>query len=170
MVAIRHLLLLGTMALGSCAGYQLGGSKPTPLADVRTLSVEFFTNKTLFHRAEVLATNAAVNALLNDGTYAVVSADRADAVLEGTVESISFSQVSAARNDTVRSRELGMVTAIRWTVRGGGMSPRILASGTSTGSTRFFADPNLQTARANALSDAIDRAAEAMVSRVANGW
>jgi hypothetical protein len=63
-----------------------------------------------------------------------------------------------------------MVVHIRWAVRGGGTSPRILANGSSTGSTRFFVDPNLQTARNNALSDAMDRAAQAMVSRLANGW
>jgi hypothetical protein len=170
MLALRPLLLLGALALGSCAGYQLGGSKPAPLADVHTLAVPMFTNKTLFHRAEVFATNASATALVNDGAYAVVSGDKADAVLEGSVEGVDFTQVSAARTDTLRSRELEMVVRLKWTVRGGGNAPRVLASGTSLGSTRFFVDPNLQTARNNALSDATDRAAEAMVSRLANGW
>jgi outer membrane lipopolysaccharide assembly protein LptE/RlpB len=167
---LRNLLLLAVLALGSCAGYQLGGSKPAPLAEVRTLAVPFFTNKTLFHRAEVLATNASVTALVNDGVYSVVSLDKADAVLEGSVESVDFSQVSTSRTDARRSEELEMVVHIRWAVRGGGTSPRILANGSSTGSTRFFVDPNLQMARTNALSDALERAAQAMVSRLANGW
>jgi hypothetical protein len=171
MLSLRISLTLACAALSSCAGYQLGGSKPAPLAEVRTLHVPFFANKTLAHRAEVLATNAAINALVHDGSYTVTSDAQADAVLEGVVEAVSYSQVSSARTDTLRSRELEMVVRIQWMVHGGPAgAKRALVSGTSTGSTRFFVDPNLQTARNNALSDAMDRAAQAMVSRLANGW
>lgn len=170
MHAIRLILLGACLTLAGCAGYQLGGSKPAPLVAVHKLHVPFFTNKTLFHRAEVLATNATINALVSDGTYQVSTSDAADAVLTASVESVNFAQVRSSRIDTMRSEELEMTVRIRWSVQGGKPLPRVLASGVSTGSTRFFVDPNLQTARTNALSDAMERAAQAMVSRLANGW
>jgi hypothetical protein len=38
------------------------------------------------------------------------------------------------------------------------------------GVSRFFVDSNLQTARNNALPDALRRAGEALVSRLADGF
>ena len=46
----------------------------------------------------------------------------------------------------------------------------ILESGTSRGITRLFVDRNLQTARQTALPDALKRASEALVVRLADGF
>ncbi len=47
---------------------------------------------------------------------------------------------------------------------------KILEEGESTGTTRFFTGSNLEIARTNALPDALQRACEAMVSRLADGF
>lgn len=163
------LIPLMSLLLLSCAGYQLGGSKPSHLAHVKSIQVPLFVNDTQITRADAYATNSAVDALTRDGTYKIGSADSADAVLEGVVESVKYSQFSSARNDTLRSEELRMELTIKWVLRDASTS-RILEQGESKGTTRFFAGGNLEIARANALPDALSRACENMISRLADGF
>jgi hypothetical protein len=47
---------------------------------------------------------------------------------------------------------------------------KVLASGVSSGSSQLFVSSNLQTARNNALPEALERAGEALVSKLANGY
>ena len=64
---IKYLLIL-SLLLVSCAGYQLGGHKPAHLAQVKSVHVPLFENDTLQIRAESYATNSAVDAITRDGT------------------------------------------------------------------------------------------------------
>ena len=166
---MKYILIL-SLLLVSCAGYKLGGSKPAHLAAIKRINVPLFTNDTLLIRAESYATNSAVDALTRDGTYLIGSEENSDAVLEGSVEHIKYSQVSSSRNDSLRSEELSMQITIAWILRDASDPARILEKGKSSGSTRFFAGGNLHVARTNALPDALRRASEAMVSRIADGF
>ncbi len=164
------LLPLAALAFSSCAGYRLGGAKPAVLADVRNISIPMFRNDTLHPRAEALATSAAADALVQDGTYRITSLDKADAVLEGTVRTIDYLALRTARLDTLRPEELQNTVTLTWTLKDAKNPGKTLASGISTGSSRFFVDSNLQTSRTNALPDALQRASESMVSKLANGF
>ena len=115
-------------------------------------------------------TSAVASALLQDGTYRVSSLDKADAVLEGTVHRIDYAQVRATRLDTLRPEELLNTITLVWLLKDARDPTKVLASGTSVGTSRFFVDANLQTSRNNALPDAMERAGEALVSRIANGF
>jgi hypothetical protein len=157
-------------ALVSCAGYRLGGVKPASLAKVKTVAVPMFGNGTLHPRAEALATSAVVNALVQDGTYQIANGERADAVLEGELSSISYAPIRGNRLDTLLPEELANTVTIRWTLRDGKDPTKVLASGLSSGSSQFFVSANLQTARNNALPEALERAGEALVSQLANGY
>lgn len=167
---MRFLLLLTALALSSCAGYQLGGAKPAILRDVRNVSVPMFHNDTLHPRAEALATSAATDALVQDGTYRITSLDQADAILEGTVRTITYTPLRTARLDTLRPEELQNSVTLTWTLKDARDPTKVLASGSSTGTSRFFVSSNLQTSRNNALPDALERASESMISRLANGF
>ena len=76
------------LMLASCAGYQLGGQKPASLTGVETIAVPMFANATQHPRASALATSAVAEAMIRDGTYRIVEADRADAILDGRLERI----------------------------------------------------------------------------------
>lgn len=170
---MKHILILplfASLLLVSCAGYKLGGSKPAHLAAVKRINVPLFTNDTLLIRAESYATNSTVDALTRDGTYLIRSSESADAILEGKVEHIKYRQVSSSRSDSLRSEELSMEITIAWVLRDASDPSRILEKGKSSGSTRFFAGANLHVARTNALPDALRRACESMVSRIADGF
>lgn len=166
----RILIFILPLLLVSCAGYQMGGSKPSHLAHVKSIQVPLFVNDTQTTRADAYATNSAVDALTRDGTYRIGTADSADAVLEGVVESIKYSQFSSTRNDTLRSEELSMQVTIEWVLRDASNPTRILEQGSSRGVTRFFAGANLEVARTNALPDALNRACEKMTARLADGF
>lgn len=163
-------LLVPVFLLASCAGYQLGGNKPTSLLKVKTISVPMFKNDTLHPRAEALATSAVANAFVLDGTYRIVKQENADAVLEGKLRSIKYSTIRGTRLDTLLPEELANTVTIDWELRDGKDPTKVLATGKSTGTSQLFVSSNLQTARNNALPEALERAGEALVSQLANGY
>lgn len=168
---MRHaLLLLLALPMVSCAGYRLGGTKPPSLAGVKTIAVPMFANGTQEPRAEALATTAVTDAIVQDGTYRLADRDSADAVLEGELGSIRYSTLRSSRQDSLLAEELTNEVRIVWTLRDAKDPTKILASGTSDGHSSFFADSNLQTARRNALPDALGRAGRNLVSRLSSGY
>lgn len=166
----RMLLLPACLAFTSCAGYHLGGAKPASLAQVRNLSVPMFSNGTLHPRAEAIATSAVANAIVQDGTYRITTLDQADAVLEGEISQINYSTIRGTRLDTLMPEELANTVTLKWTLRDARNPTKVLAEGSSTGSSQLFVSSNLQTARNNALPEAAERAGEALVSRIASGY
>lgn len=164
------LLIAPVLMLASCAGYQLGGHKPASLAKVKTVAVPMFSNATLHPRAEALATSAVANAFVQDGTYRISKLDNADAVLEGKLRSIRYSTIRGTRLDTLLPEELQNTVTIEWTLKDARNPTKVLASGKSTGTSQLFVSTNLQTARNNALPEALERAGEALVSRLASGY
>lgn len=168
---MRHALLsLIALAMVSCAGYQLGGSKPPSLAGVKTVAVPMFANGTQEPRAEALATTAVTDAFVRDGTYRLATRDNADAVLEGKLSTIRYSTLRSSRMDSLLAEELTNEVRIEWTLRDAKDPTRILATGSSVGYSSFFADSNLQTARRNALPDAFSRAGSNLVTRLSSGY
>jgi hypothetical protein len=169
-ILFKSTLGLALLALTSCVGYHLGGTKPTTLADVRRIAVPMFSNTTMHPRAEAIATSAVADAISADGTYRISEADQADAILEGTVRRIDYNMIRATRLDTLRPEELANSATIEWTLRDSRNPTRVLALGTSSGTSQLFVTSNLQTARNNALPEALSRAAEALTSSLANGF
>jgi hypothetical protein len=164
------LMLASSLLLVSCAGYRLGNSGPASLANVRSITVPMFSNATLFPRGEAMATSAVTDALIQDGTYQISSIDKADAVLEGSLSRLEFSSLRGSRVNVLRPEELENTVTLQWSLRDARNPTRILASGISEGSSIFFAASNLQTARSNAMPDALERASAALVSTLANGF
>jgi hypothetical protein len=167
---IRLALTAPLFVMVSCAGYQLGGMKPASLAGVKSIAVPMFANDTQHPRASALATSAVANALVQDGTYRISTTDKADAVLEGTLNRIQYRQIRGSRFDSAYPEELSNTVTIDWTLRDARDPTIVLAKGKSRGTSQLFVSANLQTARNNALPEALDRASEALVSTIANGY
>lgn len=169
-VRMTALCAMLAATLASCAGYHLGGTKPKALEGVRHITVPMFSNATMHPRAEAIATSAVADAITADGTYRLSGPDQADAILEGTVRRIDYSMIRATRLDTLRPEELANTAVIDWTLRDARNPTKVLASGSSLGNSQLFVTANLQTARNNALPEALARAAEALASSLANGF
>ena len=164
------VLLAAATGLVSCAGYQLGTSKPTALAGVQTIAVPMFSNSSQHPRANALATSAVANAIVQDGTYRIVKSEHADAILEGELQRIEYKAIRGTRFDSLYPEELANTVKLRWRLRDARDPTRVLATGTSEGTSQLFVSANLQTARNNALPEALERAGEALVSQLANGY
>jgi hypothetical protein len=164
------LLLPPLLALGSCAGYHLGSAKPAALAHVKSIAVPMFANDTQHPRAEALATSAVANAFTRDGAFHLTSTTHADAILDGRLKSITYATIRGRRLDTLHPEELTNTITLEWSLKDAKNPTLILATGSSLGSSQLFVDADLQTARNNALPDALERAADALVSRLANGF
>lgn len=164
------LVCMVVPVLGSCAGYRLGGVKPAALSGVSKVAVPMFENGTLHPRAEAVATSAVTDALADDGTYRLSRRDDADAVLEGKVSEIKYSTIRGSRLDTLLPEELANQVTIQWVLRDARNPTKVLAEGKSTGKSQLFVSANLQTARNNALPEAMERAAEQLVSRISTGF
>jgi len=158
------------LVLASCAGYRLGGAKPASLTNVRNIAVPMFANDTQHPRASALATTSVINTLVRDGTYRISKADKADAVLEGRLAHIGYQQIRGTRLDSAYPEELANRIAIEWVLRDAKNPSLVLAGGRAEGTSQLFVPANLQTARNNALSEALDRASETLVSSIANGY
>jgi hypothetical protein len=164
------LSVVPALFLASCVGYQLGGAKPASLKNVKSISVSMFGNETQHPRAEALATSAVASAITQDGTYQLTSLDKADAVLEGRIRRIEYSSIRGSRLDTLLPEELHNEVTVVWELKNAKDPTKVLAAGGSVGTSQLFVDSNLQTARNNALPDALERMAESLVSRLANGY
>lgn len=164
------LIALAGAALSSCAGYQLGGSKPPSLSSVNRIVVPMFENGTLHPRAEAIVTSAVNDAFVQDGTYKLSDRSNADAVLEGKIMEIDYSTLRSSRLDSLVAEELTNTVRIEWVLKDARDPTKVLASGSNSGFSSFFVDSNLQTARQNALPDAFERAAQSLVSRLASGY
>lgn len=171
LAAMKFLIpLTPVLLLISCAGYHLGNTKPASLSRIRTIAVPMFRNSTLHPRVEALATSAVADALIQDGTYRIEKSDRADAILEGDLAAITYSTIRGTRYDTLLPEELGNAVTLKWTLRDAHDPTKILASGSSKGESQLFVGSNLQSSRNNALPEALERAGENLVSRLANGY
>ncbi len=163
-------LLAPVFLLVSCAGYHLGESKPASLVKVKTIAVPMFRNSTTHPRAEALATSAVAAAFIQDGTYRIGGGDHCDAVLEGDLRGITYKTIRGRRYNTLAPEELANTVTLKWTLRDAKDPTKVLASGTSSGTSQLFVSANLQTAKNNALPQALERAGVALVSRLANGY
>ena len=168
--SLLRLLLaaLAAVAFSSCAGYRMGADRPAAMEGITTLAVPLFRNETLEPRASTIVTNNIVRLLHNDGSYRIVDSNRADAILRGTIRRFDRRQLRAARNNSLRTRELELRIWIDYTVET--PSGAVLMRGTANGSTSLFLDPNFQLTERQGIDDASLRAAEDIVSRLCEGW
>jgi Lipopolysaccharide-assembly len=172
-LSLRLTLLVCFVAaiLNSCAGYSIQGKlKPQALQGVKRIHIPLFENDTLMPRADVMATNSMTDAISLDGTYTLATTTNADAILRGKLHSIRYNQVRATRLDTLRSEEMQNIVTLNWELVDARNPIRIIATGTATGSSRFAIDANQQTARNNALPDAMQRACKQIIGRLTDDF
>jgi hypothetical protein len=165
----RLVLAATVLSLAACAGYRVGPAKPTAMQGVATLAVPNVKNNTLEPRVDVMLTNAIISRLQEDGTYRVAREGAADAVLEVTLVRLERRQLRSARFNTLRSRELGLVADLEYRVVDL-RTQEVISTGSVRGDTTIFADANYQNAERQAMPEVARRAAERLVSRIAEGW
>lgn len=165
-----HFLLLPALALllPSCAGYQLGSSKPSHLQGVSKLYVPTFKNDTLEPRMAVLVTNAVIKQIQLSGAYQIVPQDEADATLIGEIDSVDRSQFRAVRSNTLRTRELLVRLLVNYKIEDS--SGARIHNGRISADSNVVLDPNFQTSERQAFTDVAERLSHRLVDEISDGW
>ena len=161
-------LLLVSMLITGCSGYQLGGTKPQRLSNVVKLHVPTFENETLEPRLAVLVTNAVIKQLQVNGDYQIVGAADADAVLKARISDVERNQFRAVRTNTLRTSQLQVNLRTDYKIVDG--SGTSLHSGRASGLSYVVLDPNFQTSERQALSEAAERMAVNVANEISQGW
>ena len=167
--AISSLTFIAsTVILTSCAGYQLGGSKPQELKDVDTIYVTIAENKTQEIKLAPLFTNRLISFINNDGTYEVSTPSQSQATLNVVIDKIEYDEFRSSRFDTLLAEELTATIHTTWQLVDN--QNKLLLKGKSSGKTRFFVEDNQRLARENSLYDAIDNLSRTITSGISNGF
>ena len=150
-------------------GYHAVEIRPPPKRAGRTLAVPTFKNKTYKVRIETLFTDTLVKRLQSDGTYEVVSTDKADAILYCTVMTIEQRALRSVKNNVLATSEFGMRVMAEYQVQDR-VTGSLLMTGRARGDATFFSGNDLQTIERQAISDAAAKMAENITAEVTEGW
>ena len=87
-----------------------------------------------------------------------------------SVTQLNYRQVRSSTVDVLRSEELELEVFVSYELLDRNRPGVVLDKGRGRGYSRLFVDDNLQTARVNALPDALDRASKSIIARLADGF
>ncbi len=139
-------------ALSGC-GYHLGPAKPALLRKVETLAVQTFKNETYVPRIEVIMADSLIKQLQQDGTYEIVSDNRADAILHCTLKSAQKRQARAVLRNVLATREFLLKLEVEYELIDRVTGARI-TNGTIAADTSFFTNDDLPTDQRQAFATA----------------
>jgi len=173
------ILLLAALCLSGCAGYHIGPIQPKYMAGIKTLAVPSFKNDTLTPRLEVLAADMLIRQIQQDGTYEIVSSDKADAIIEGTISNIRRYPARSLQKDVLTTTEFTVTVTLSYSITRRDTGEKIktnAADGTSSfyvgsdtpTSTIASIDPN--EGQRQAMPLAIKEAVVRLVSQISEGW
>jgi lipopolysaccharide assembly LptE-like protein len=157
------------LILSGCLGYHVGPVKPYYLRDVHTIAVPTFKNRTLVPRIEVLVTDTVIKQLQQDGTFQIVSGDKADATLTGEIFAIRRTPARSVRGNVLATTEFNLALDVKYSLTGRygeELAPRSDAIGT----TSFFVSSDVTNDERQALPLATEDLATRLVTQLSEGW
>ena len=161
-------LLLAFLFAG-CAGYQLGPATPGYLRQVHTIAVPTFSNTTLVPRIEVLVTGTVIKQFQQDGTFRIVNADAADAILKGEIVGVNRNPARSVRGNVLSTTEFSLTMTVKYNLVGRDGKP-LGAGGAASGGTSFFVGQDVNTDERQAMPLAAEELARNLVSALSEGW
>jgi outer membrane lipopolysaccharide assembly protein LptE/RlpB len=162
-------LTAACLVLVSACGYHLGAAKPAILQNVTTLAIPTFKNKTFEPGIEVLMADATIKQFQSDGTYEIVSDNRADAILYCTLDDVERSQARAVLSNVLATREFKLKLTVQYELVDRVTGASILR-GNVNADTSFFTNNDLQIDEQQAIVTAIHKVAVDLVGRISEGF
>jgi hypothetical protein len=153
---------------GGCAGYQLGPATPAQLRQIHSIAAPTFANTTLVPRIEVLVTGTVIKQFQQDGTFRIVSADQADAILKGEIVTVGRSPARSVRGNVLSTTEFNLSMVVKYSLVG--RDGKVLSSGGASGGTSFFVGSDVSTDERQAMPLAAEELARHLVSQLSEGW
>jgi outer membrane lipopolysaccharide assembly protein LptE/RlpB len=167
-----RILLLAGLVLASLpcgCGYQLAGKGELP-GKVDTIAVSMLANRTAESGLETKVTNALIDELTRRRQDLVVSTERADAVLSGTIDALSATTVARSGTLTAAERKVVITVSLTLKDRKGG----VLWQGQRLTAEQAYpvADtkPHTETNRRAAIAQVAQRLAEYAYERLTDSF
>ena len=161
--------IAASLCLSGCLGYQIGPAKPNYLSDVHSIAVPMFKNDTLLPRIEALVTGSVIKQFQQDGTFAIVTEQNADAVLKAEISRVSRSPARSVRGNVLATTEFNLVMHVKYRLVGRD-GKTIGPHGEAQGTTSFFVGSDVVTDERQALPLAAEELATRLVSQLTEGW
>lgn len=168
-VAALAAACLAVLTTLSGCGYRLGSAKPAVLQNVTKIAIPTFKNKTYEPQVEVLLADTTIKQFQQDGTYEIVSDDRADAILYCTLDNIERRQARAVLSNVLATREFSLKLTVEYELVDRITGATILR-GMVNVDTSFFTNADLQTDERQAISTAAQELAVKLTGRIAEGF
>lgn len=153
-------------SLAGCVGYRLGSTLP---ADIKTVCVPLFVNKSREPLIENGATAATIAELQKDGTLKVVNIENADVILECTLTSVSLSPLRYSRADVTKPNEYRLTLSASFTLKRA-RNQEILCEASVIGESTFPFVGNLVAAKQSAMPRASEDLAKRIVEKAVEAW
>lgn len=167
--AVAFAACLAVLTVFAGCGYRLGSAKPAVLQNVTTIAIPTFKNKTYEPLVEVLLADTTIKQFQQDGTYEIVSDNRADAILYCTLDDINRRQARAVRTNVLATREFLLRLTVEYELVDRVTGAKIL-SGTVAADTSFYTNNDLQTDERQAISNAAQELAVKLTGEIAEGF
>jgi hypothetical protein len=168
-ISSSFVAILFALLLSGCAGYRIGPVQPQALQGIHTVAVPTFKNETLIPRMEVLVANTIIKQIQQDGTYRVVPADKADAILQGSIMEVRRRPARSVLGNVLATREFNMDLRIHYVFKERATG-KVLQSRSVDGHTSFFVSGDVNQDERQAIPLAAEDAAVVLVSQISEGW
>ena len=161
------LVIVTVITLAGCAGYKLGPTNGA-VAGGRSITVNFFQNKTPEPRLVEAVNGAIRKRIQQDGTLRLDTAGSGDVVLTGEIIRFERSAISFNPNDiaTAQDYTLRLIARVTATERGSG---KVLLEKEFSGRTSIRAGQNLSNVERQVVPLAASDMAGRIVSALAEG-
>ena len=169
------LLPFAALLFSGCAGYKIGPVKPKFMADIKTIAIPAFRNETLEPRVEVILATTCINQFQQDGTYQIVDDKDADAILEGSMDTIQRHPARSVIGNVLQTQEYTLTIRGRFTLKKRSTG-QILDVRSVTGQTSFYVSGDASVAadvnqdERQAIPLAAQDMATTLVTQYSEGW
>jgi hypothetical protein len=167
--AVRIVLLSLVPFLAGCLGYTVGPVQPTYMRGIHKIAVPVFKNTTIAPDVETLATTTVIKQIQQDGTYEIVGVDWADAIVEGTIESVHRQKARALLGNVLASSEFNVQVQLHMRILRPN-SQELLGQRDFTGQSSFFVGNDIAAQERQAIPLAVEDAAIQFTSFLSEGW
>lgn len=169
---IKPLLWLFSLVFifSGCAGYRVGNIQGANMEGVKTIYVPTVKNRSFEPGLPVMATNAILRKIDNDGTYTSARQREADAILEVEIFDFKRHPVRQTRTDIQITEEYEVTLFARATLTNLRTGERIFTNKEVTGKSKYFVHGDAQESERQVLPMAADDMAYNLVKLFTDGW
>ncbi len=163
---MKRLIFCGIFLLLTvgCGVYSFKGQG---IANIKSVAVEPFENRTAEFGIRELVTDAVVSRLLADRTLTVASPRNADALLSGTIVSIDEKPLTFHADETVTEYQVTIVLDVKL-VKQGVAEP--LWQGQLVGIGTYPYKVGTPDGRKDGINKAVDKVVEDLLNRLTSDW